>query len=209
MKNRIALCLSVCLCLGGGLRADTRWTGARSNLWSDPANWTNGVPNADQKAQFANASAPECILDIAGAQARQLAVGDNSGGRLRLVAGNLTVMDWSIIGYAQANAGEQAGHLVVEGGVLNCQARLYIGFQGEGNLTVDKDGVVNVYNQASGIGQEKTGNGNLYLKGGTMNLWAGGSSLNLYTGKAHIDFSGGTLTLTNTAQNRDNLNRAI
>jgi len=209
MKNRIALCLSVCLCLGGGLRADTRWTGARSNLWSDPANWTNGVPNADQKAQFANASAPECILDIAGAQARQLAVGDNSGGRLRLVAGNLTVMDWSIIGYAQANTGEQAGHLVVEGGVLNCQARLYIGFQGEGNLTVDKDGVVNVYNQASGIGQEKTGNGNLYLKGGTMNLWAGGSSLNLYTGKAHIDFSGGTLTLTNTAQNRDNLNRAI
>jgi hypothetical protein len=201
--------VTVCLCLAGGLRADTRWTGAKSNLWSDPANWTNGVPDADQKAQFANASAPECIMDMAGAQAKQLAVGDNSGGRLKLVGGDLTVVDWSIIGYAQANAGEQAGHLVVEGGVLNCQARLFIGFQGEGDLTVDKDGVVNVYNQASGIGQEKTGNGNLYLKGGTMNLWAGGSSLSLYTGKAHIDFSGGILTLTSTAQNRDNFNRAI
>ena len=209
MKNRIVWCLSVCLCLAGALRADTRWTGAKSNLWSDPANWTNGVPNADGKAQFASSTAPECILDITGAQAKQLAVGDNSGGRLKLVAGTLTVVDWSIIGYAQANAGDQAGHLVVEGGVLNCQARLYIGFQGEGDLTVDKDGVVNVYNQASGIGQEKTGNGSLYLKGGTMNYWAGGASLGLYTGKAHIDLSGGTLTLTNTAQNRDVLTRAI
>jgi hypothetical protein len=99
--------------------------------------------------------------------------------------------------------GDQAGHLIVEGGVLNCQARLFIGFQGEGDLTVDKDGVVNVYNQASGIGQEKTGNGTLYVRGGTINFWAGGASLGLYTGKAHIDFSGGTLTLTNTTQNRD------
>jgi T5SS/PEP-CTERM-associated repeat protein len=209
MKNPIVVCLSVCLCLAGVLRGDTRWTGAKSNLWSDPANWTNGVPNADGKAQFASATAPECILDVTGAQAKQLAVGDNSGGRLKLVAGSLTVVDWSIIGYAQANAGDQAGHLEVDGGVLNCQARLYIGFDGEGDLTVDNDGVVNVYNQASGIGQNKTGNGSLYLKGGTMNFWAGGASLSLYTGKAHIDFSGGTLTLTDTPQNRDTINRGI
>jgi T5SS/PEP-CTERM-associated repeat protein len=209
MRNRIVLCLSVVLCLAGMVRADTRWTGAKSNLWSDPANWTNGVPNADGKTIFASSTAPECVMDIVGAQAKQLAVGDNSGGRLKLIAGTLSVVDWSIIGYAQANAGDQAGHLVVEGGVLNCQARLYIGFQGEGDLTVDNDGVVNVYNQASGIGQEKTGNGNLYMKGGTMNLWAGGSSLGLYTGKAHIDFSGGTMTFTNTQQNRDNLTKAI
>ncbi|MCU0913916.1 MAG: hypothetical protein MUC88_05050 [Planctomycetes bacterium] len=209
MKNRIVSCLVVILCLAGGLQADTRWVGTQSNLWSDPANWSNGLPNADQKVIFASATAPECILDIVGAQAKQLAVGDNSGGRLRLTAGTLSVVDWTIVGYAQSNAGEQAGHLVVEGGTLNCQARLYLGFQGEGDLTVDHDGVVNVYNQAAGIGQEKTGNGNLYLKGGTMNLWAGGSSLNLYTGKAHVDFSGGTLTFTNTSQNRDNINRAI
>jgi hypothetical protein len=209
MRSQIVLCVLLCLCVTGILGADTRWTGAVSNLWSDPANWTNGLPNADQKAQFADASAPECIMDMAGAEAKQLAVGDNSGGSLRLVAGDLTVMDWSIVGYAQANAGDQAGHLVVEGGVLNCQARLFIGFQGEGDLTVDKDGVVNVYNQASGIGQEKTGNGSLYVKGGTINFWAGGASLGLYTGKAHIDLSGGTLTLTNSTQNLDTINKAI
>ncbi len=49
MKSRIAVCLFLCLCLAGVLGADTRWTGAVSNLWSDPANWTNGLPNADQK----------------------------------------------------------------------------------------------------------------------------------------------------------------
>ena len=209
MRSRIALCVSLCLYFAGALAADTRWTGAVSDLWSDPANWTNGVPNADQKAIFSSTTVPVCVMDMVGAQAKQLAVGDNSGGSLRLVAGDLTVMDWSIVGYAQTNVGEQAGHLMVEGGVLNCQARLYIGFQGEGDLTVDKDGLVNVYNQASGLGQEKTGNGSLYLKGGTINFWAGGASLGLYTGKARIDFSGGTLTVTNTTQNRDVLTRAI
>lgn len=203
------MCLSLCLCLGAVVGADTRWTGAVSDLWSDPANWSNGLPNADQKAIFSSTTVPVCVMDMAGAQAKQLAVGDNSGGSLKLVAGDLTVMDWSIVGYAQSNAGDQAGHLIVEGGVLNCQARLFIGFQGEGDLTVDKDGVVNVYNQASGIGQEKTGNGSLYVRGGTINFWAGGASLGLYTGKAHIDLSGGTLTLTNTTQNRDVLTKAI
>jgi len=209
MRYRTVLCLSVCLCLAGVLQADTRWTGAKSNLWSDPANWTNGLPNADGKAIFASSTVPMCILDSAGAQAKQLAVGDNSGGSLKLVAGKLTVGDWSIIGYAATNAGPEAGHLIVEGGELNCQARLFIGFQGEGDLTVDNDGLVNVYNQASGIGQEKTGNGSLYVKGGTINFWAGGASLALYTGKAHVDFSGGTMTLTDTQQNRDTINRAI
>jgi hypothetical protein len=42
-----------------------------------------------------------------------------------------------------------------------------------------------------------------------MNLWAGGSSLNLYTGKAHVDFSGGVLTLTDTTENRATLSKAI
>jgi hypothetical protein len=144
------------------------------------------LPNADQKAQFANASAPECIMDMVGAQAKQLAVGDNSGGSLRLVAGDLTVMDWSIIGYAQANAADQAGHLVVEGGVRNCQARLFIGFQGEGDLTVDKDGVVNVSNQASGIGQEKTGNGSLSVKGGTINKAIADRIITAYDGAGKV-----------------------
>ena len=179
------------------------------NLWSNPANWTNGVPNADQKAQFVTTGVPECTVDSAGAEAKQIAVGDNSGGSLKIVAGDLTVIDWSIIGYAEANTGDQAGRLEVTGGVLNCQARLYIGFMGEGHMIVDDDGVVNVYNQIVGIGQEKTGNGYLELKGGVMNLWAGGSSLNLYTGKAHVDFSGGVLTLTDTTENRATLSKAI
>ncbi len=209
MKRQIVSCVTICLCLAGVLGADTRWTGAVDNLWSNPANWSNGVPNADQKAQFVTTGILECTVDAAGAEAKQIAVGDNSGGSLKIVAGSLTVMDWSIIGYAEANVGDQAGYLTVTGGVLNCQARLYIGFMGEGHMVVDDDGVVNVYNQHIGVGQEKTGNGYLELKGGVMNLWAGGSSMNLYTGKAHIDFSGGILTLTDTAENRATLSKAM
>ncbi len=42
MKNPVVLCLRVYLCLVSVLHGDTRWTGAKSNLWSDPANWSNG-----------------------------------------------------------------------------------------------------------------------------------------------------------------------
>lgn len=209
MKTRIVVCLCVGVCLAGVLQADTRWTGATDTAWDNPANWTNGVPNATQKAQFVTVTEPVCTVTVTGAEAKQLAVGDNSGGILKIAGGNLKVMDWSIIGYAEANVGDQAGQLTVTGGVLNCQARLFIGFMGEGHMTVDNDGVVNVYNQPVGLGEEKTGNGYLYLKGGVMNLWAGGLSLHLYNGKAHVDFSGGTLTLTNTTENRAVLTQAI
>jgi hypothetical protein len=39
MKSRVVLCLFFCLCLAGVLGADTRWTRAVSDQWSDPANW--------------------------------------------------------------------------------------------------------------------------------------------------------------------------
>jgi len=208
-NSRIVVCLSILLCLAGTLGADTRWNGTVDKLWSNAANWSNGVPNNTQKAQFVTPTVPECIVDFEGAAAKQIAVGDNGGGTLKVVAGSLTVSDWSIISYAQANTGDQAGHLEVIGGVLNCQARLFIGFQGEGYMVVDNDGVVNVYNQNVGIGEEATGTGHLLLKGGVMNLWAGGSTLHVTKGKSQIDFSGGTLTLTNTAANLATVTQAI
>jgi hypothetical protein len=209
MNTRIALYLCVCLCGVGTLQADTRWTGTVDTAWDNPANWSNGVPDASQKAQFVTTGEPPCTLRVAGAEAKQLAVGDNSGGSLTIAGGSLKVMDWSIVGYAEANVGDQAGHLTVTGGELNCQARLFVGFMGEGHMIVDDDGIVNVYNQPLGIGEEKTGNGYLYLKGGVMNLWAGGLSIHLFNARAHVDFTGGTLTLTNTVENRDAITRGI
>lgn len=208
-NTRIAVWLSILLCVVGTLHADTRWNGTVDKLWSNPANWSNGVPDNTQKAQFVTPTVPECIVDFAGAAAKWLAVGDNGGGTLRIVAGSLTVLDWSIISYAEANVGDQAGHLEVVGGVLNCQARIFVGFMGEGFMVVDNDAVVNVNNQNLGIGEEATGKGHLYLKGGVMNLWAGGSTLHVTKGKSEIDFSGGTLTLTNTVENRATVTQAI
>jgi hypothetical protein len=178
-------------------------------FWSNPANWGNGVPNNTQKAQFVTSTVPECILNVTGAEAKNLAVGDGGGGTLKITAGDLTVGDWSIISYAETNVGTEVGHLEVTGGVLNCQARLFIGFMGEGYMVVDDDGVVNVYNQNVGIGEEATGKGYLDLQGGVMNLWAGGSTLHLTAGKSHIDFSGGTFTVTNTPENHASITAAI
>jgi T5SS/PEP-CTERM-associated repeat protein len=209
MNTRIALYLCVCLCLTGVLQADTRWQGTVDSAWDNPANWTNGVPNATQKAQFVTVGEPTCTVTVAGAEAKQLAVGDNTGGSLKIAGGSLKVMDWSILGYAEANVGDQAGHLTVTGGELNCQARIFVGFMGEGHLTVDDEGVVNVYNQPLGIGEEKTGNGYVYLKGGTLNLWAGGLAIHLFNAKAHVDFTGGTMTLTNTVENRNAITKGI
>jgi len=95
--------------------------------------------------------------------------------------------------------------------VLNCQVRLYVGYRGEGYLTVYDGGTVNIQTQLLGVGQQPTGSGFVELEGGTLNLLEGTNpqSLNLYTGKASINFRGGTMTLRNTPENRDCLNRAI
>ncbi len=208
VKARVALCLCMSLCLAGALHADTRWTAAADDSWSNPANWTDGVPTIEDKAQFTLSGLPTCILDVEGAQAKHIAVGDGGGGRLHIVGGSLTVRDWSIIGYAQDNVGDEAGWLDVSGGVLNCQARLFVGFMGEGHLTVDKEGTINVHNQTFGLGEDG-GSGLVNLDGGELNLYGGPLSLSLYNGTANMDFWGGVLTLPNTPENRDYLNRAI
>jgi hypothetical protein len=52
-----------------------------------------------------------------------------------VVGGSLTVYDWSIMGYPAVSSGENAGRFTIEGGVVNCQARVFVGFMGEGILT--------------------------------------------------------------------------
>jgi len=208
MRTRIVLCAGIVLCLASTLyAADTTWIGPDGGKWNVPANWTLRVPTANDKAKFNSNN--ECILDVAGAVAMNIAVGDGQAGYLKVVdGGGLTVYDWSIMGYPDVSSGENAGRFTIEGGVVNCQARVYVGFMGEGILTVDKDGVLNVNNQELGVGQQG-GSGAINLEGGTINLYQRPLSLSLYNGTASIDFWGGTMTLPNTPQNQDYLNRAI
>jgi hypothetical protein len=205
------LCAGIVLCLVGTLhaQAQTTWTGPNGSKWSDPANWAGGVLPSPQIKAFVRQPGA-CVVDFEGAAAWQL---DLAGGPIQIVDGGvLTVYDWFIFGYGAGDVGDNAGRLeVYDGGVLNCMQRIYVGYDGEGYLTVYEGGTVNIHAQLLGVGQHATGNGAVKMEGGSLNLLDGTNAqgLNLYTGKASIDFWGGTITLRNTPENQNYLTRAI
>jgi len=210
MRTRVVLCAGIVLCLAGTLGAQSTWTAPKRGQWSDPTNWAGDLPSATIKAYFNGPS--ECTVDIADAAAWQI---DLAGGPVKIVDGGiLTVTDWLILGYGQGDVGDNAGHVeVYDGGVLNSNVRFYVGFRGEGFLTVYEGGTVNIHSQTLGVGQEPGGSGVVKLEGGTLNLLEGtGPSslhLDLETAEASIDFRGGAMILPDTTQNIDHLNWAI
>src|SRR5262245_10442431 len=42
----------------------TVWKGAPNGLWSDPANWTNGVPGAEDTAKFDESDNDDSKMDL-------------------------------------------------------------------------------------------------------------------------------------------------
>ncbi|MHC4594073.1 MAG: hypothetical protein ACYS19_03915 [Planctomycetota bacterium] len=210
MRTRIVLCVSIVFLLAGTLAAQTTYIGSDGGKWSVPANWTNGLPSASNKAYFVGPSA--CILDIQGAEAWQL---DGAGGPLQIVdGGTLTVLDWCILGYQADDIGENAGRIeVYDGGVLNCNVRFYVGYRAEGFLTIYEGGTVNIHSQLLGVGRQPGGNGVVTLEGGSLNLLEGtnadGLGIHLESAEASMDFRGGVMTLRDTPDNRDSLDRGI
>jgi len=213
MKIRFILSAGIALCLTGTLDAQTSttWSGPNNGKWSNPSHWAGEVlPSASVKAFFNGQGT--CIVDFDAAEAWQI---DLAGGPLKIVdGGNLTVHDWFILGYQEGDVDEGAGVLEVhDGGVLNCMVRLYVGYRGEGYLTVYEGGTVNVHTQLLGVGRQPGGNGVVTLEGGSLNLLEGtsGDSLGIHleTAEASIDFRGGAITLTDTPANRDSLQRGI
>ncbi len=209
MRTRIVLCVVIVLCLAGVLHAaTTQWAPVSGdNLWSNPDNWSAGLPTENDKAQF-NQEA-ECIVDFDGAVAKNIDLG---GGPIKIVAGGvLTHYDWFIAGYGEGDVGELAGYIEVhDGGVLNSMRRLYMGRLGEGHLTVYEGGTVNILDQNLHVAQNAAGTGSLTLEGGTVNILEGSDADGLQsTGDASIDFRGGAVILRNTTENQDYLAGAI
>jgi hypothetical protein len=210
MRTRILLCAGIVLGLAGMLQAqNNNWGPAAGNLWSNAGNWSLGaLPTSSNKAMFTTPD--ECILDIGGAEAKNVDVG---GGPLKIVkGGSLTVYDWFIIGYGAEDVGEGAGYLEVhDGGVLNCRMRLYVGREGEGHLTVYEGGTINLLGQNLNVANTATGTGVLTMEGGTINILEGTDSQGLRnTGaNATIDFRGGTINLRDTPANRTYLDTAV
>ncbi len=209
MRTRIVLCAGIVLCLAGVLHAaTTQWAPLpANNLWSDPLNWSAGLPTSSDKAQF-NQEA-ECIVDFDGAVSNQI---DLAGGPIKIVDGGvLTHHNWFIAGYGEGDVGELAGRIeVYDGGVLNSMQRLFMGRLGEGHLTVYEGGTVNILGQNLHVAQNAAGTGSLTLEGGTVNILEGSDAHGLrHTGNASIDFRGGAVVLRDTTNNQDYLATAI
>ena len=189
MRTRILLCAGIVLCLAGVLQAvTTQWAPAPGkNLWSDPTNWSAGLPTENDKAQFLQQA--ECIVDFDGAVTGQL---HGDGGPIKIVDGGvLTTHDWLILGYNGSDVGELEVH---DGGVLNALVRVFLGHKdtATGILTVKHGGTVNILSQQLAIGGTQTGTGILNLDGGVVKV----TNLDMSgDGKGTIDVSGGTLII--------------
>jgi hypothetical protein len=199
------------LLTGTVFAAQDRWTGAVSQLWSDPGNWTLGaLPGVNDKAQIVDNGV--CILNSDAGTIKNVAIEGGGTGTLRLVDGaKLGVSDWSIIGYA--GAPEKPHLLEVLGGVYNANARMFIGFQGRGMLVIDYTGVVNLNAQELGIGEDAGGDGVVEIRGGTLNLLSTSAlPLRFRAGansKANLNFRGGVMTQTFSQARADVINTGI
>ncbi len=195
MRSPLVLGVCIALLLTCSLAADTRFTGAVSDLWSNPDNWNNGLPDADDKVQIEGGAL--CVLDYDAGVIKHTALEGGNTTHLRLVDGaQVSVRDWSIIGYA--GAPEEPHLLEVLGGVYNANARMFIGFLGSGMLVVDYAGVVNLNAQQFAVGENTGGKGIVELRGGSLNLLSNsGLPLRFRAGAnstASMDFSGGVMT---------------
>jgi hypothetical protein len=195
MRSRIVLGVCIGALLTGSLSADTRFNGTVSEMWSDPANWTDGLPDQDDKVQVAGGVL--CVLDYDAGVIKNNAMEGGSTTHLRLVDGaKVNVRDWSIIGYA--GVPEEPHLLEVLGGVYNADARMFIGFLGSGKLVIDNTGVVNLNAQEFAIGENTDGQGVVEIRGGSLNLLStSGLPLRFRAGansSASMDFSGGVMT---------------
>ncbi len=202
MRSRIVLGICITLLLMGSLSADTNFTGAISELWSNPDNWSAGLPDTADKANFRNGVS--AVLDYDAGVIKNVAL-EGGASKLRLVDGaQLTVWEWSIVAY---NGGEEGARHTLEvlGGEYNGSdvnraennGRIYVGREGFAQLVIDYSGVVNLITQEMAVGQSTNGDGVVELRGGTLNLTNNGDwPLRFATGtnaKGHMDISGGVI----------------
>jgi len=165
MKKLIVL-LVISLVVPAG--AATVWnpagntTNPGSQAWGDVDNWTNGLPDAVEKAVFNVPGAAEC--QVSGTfSGMQIVQGDNNvGGVLRVLNGGsiTTKVAWSAVGY------NNPAHTIVDaGGTYNFGQHAWIGLLAGAVGTLDISGTATV-GQMLGIGW----NGGV----GTVNVKDGG-----------------------------------
>ena len=126
----IGLAVHLTACLSAS--DETKWTLAGTGNWSDPRNWTAGVPVYDSYAEINNGGTAEITAGTA--DCRMLWIGrwaaEFGPGHVRQTGGRLTIRDYLSIGYSVSGSSSY----VLEGmGELRCDYE-YVGYQGAGTF---------------------------------------------------------------------------
>ena len=152
------------------LYAPTSWIGTSSGdqLWSNPANWSDGhLPNG-RKTILNNLNATHCIMDCTDSTA-EFPLGDAGGSNRHYYVnvrpeGKLTVNSWCILGYSSST-----GHLVIDGGQVETYGGTAVGFYGNGELVINSG----IYIANGGFACGSEGSGHVQLNGGILKLLNG------------------------------------
>ncbi|MFC1652222.1 hypothetical protein ACFL3F_00740 [Planctomycetota bacterium] len=199
MKSRIVLSLCLCLLLVGSLSAaQNNFTGSVDILWSNPGNWSVGiVPGVDDSARIQSGGL--CVLDYAAPPVNQVNI-RQAGSHLQLVDGaHLICYDWAVVALNGTSV-EDPGVMEILGGVFDLHSHLRVSDDTPALFVIDYTGVMNIHNVELRVGHDDGGDGIVEVRGGSLNLLPGVNAMPLVfrngaNAKAHMDFSGGVMTM--------------
>lgn len=187
----LALTGTAITCVPMAARAQTRWTGAASTDWFDPANWdSNAVPTAADPTIIDIATPHAAIIDGADAATGDLTVGQDA-------TGDLTIRNAGTLGSVNGTIGQDAG----SSGTVTVQAansawsltqELTVGDLGAGSLAIG-DGA-KVTDGYATIGASGAGVGHVTVDGANSN-WSNNGYV--YVGGSQTPGGQGTLTIEN------------
>jgi hypothetical protein len=188
------MCLTFITALVGNIQAvDTDFIDAGDHLWSNPANWTLGVPTASDWAKISNASSIHQHATITGgfnAVALKTHVGYTGGGTLTVDGGTLTNANNAsgVDGDLLLGKNGGSGTLNMISGTINCRD-LEVGGGNPGIINMT-GGVINIARyfdipETSGSAAEVHLDGGTIVVNGNLTMDATGS----------MDISGGMLII--------------
>lgn len=139
-----------------------------TGLWSEAANWTDGVvPNAN-KVVFNVPDAQECVMNVTGS-INKLVTGDGAnGGTLKVTEGGTltTGATWSGIGWTH-----EAKLVVETGGTVNFGEHMWVGWEpGSKGIVEINGGTINVAGMFGMNFEDKGGIGEVHVNSGMLNL---------------------------------------
>lgn len=173
----------------------TNWTGAVSNDWNNPANWSAGVPAA---ADVANINTLTNTPTVPGGTTlvELWAGGPGGEGNFNITSGTVTATGWTAIGR------DSTGYASITNATLN--GRFVVGsfVNGRGTFDVGVGATVNNADNFWVLAEQAGAQGRINQTDGTMNINGGfeariAASANTY---GNYNLSGGNLNANTTFQ---------